>query len=607
MQASRFIRRLTAASCLALAIAGCQPLSVLRSDGGRGDARAEQLARHGDHAGAARALEEAATQSSAARANGLWLAASREWLQAGNTVAAQRTLARLTSPLSVADAQEQARLSAELAILGGQPQRALELLAAASAAEDPAVLATRARALFALGRTADAVHALMARGELLRGPEERLENQRLIVESAAAAAARGHDLRPPPGVDTQLAGWLELGQIRASAAVSPLGTAGRLQAWRARYPAHPANAGLWRELLDTYATQLPDTTQIGLLLPLSGRTAVAGQAVRDGFLTAYYEQPQGTRPVVKVYDVATSDAASAYLAAVGDGAQVIVGPLTREEVANLASMADGRATTLALNYLQDGEVAPRRFYQFALSPEDEARQAARRALADGRASGLALVPATDWGQRVLLAFADELQRGGGTLLAQRTYPSGIADFQDLLTPLLDLRPGPVGAGGRSAPTYRPDAQFIFVAAQPVTGRMIRAQLRFNHATRLPVYATSDVFEPGSRGNTDLEGIIFPDMPWVLAGAGSPVAIVRDEADRVWPGRSPSRSRLFAFGYDAFAVVAELGRRRAPFSNPVTGMTGRLGLDLDGRVRRDLDFAQISGGEPRPLDMRSPTR
>jgi hypothetical protein len=37
------------------------------------------------------------------------------------------------------------------------------------------------------------------------------------------------------------------------------------------------------------------------------------------------------------------------------------------------------------------------------------------------------------------------------------------------------------------------------------------------------------------------------------------------------------------------------------------MTGRLGLDLDGRVRRDLDFAQISGGEPRPLDMRSPTR
>ncbi len=594
-------------SCLALAIAACQPLGVLRPDGGRGDARAEQLTRRGDHAGAARAWEEAAAQAAPARANALWLAAGRAWLQAGNAVAAERALVRLTAPLSPGDANEQARLSAELAILGGQPQRALELLAGAPAPEDVSLLATRARALFALDRSADAIRVLMARGASLHGPEDRLENQRMIVEGAASAAARGGAPRLPAGADATLAGWLELGQIRASAAASPLGTAGRLQAWRARYPAHPANAALWRELLDTYATQLPNTTQIGLLLPLSGRAAVAGQAVRDGFLAAYYEQPQGMRPTVKVHDVAASDTASAYLAAVGDGAQVIVGPLTREEVANLASMADGRATTLALNYLPDGTIAPRRFYQFALSPEDEARQAARRALADGLAAGLALAPATDWGQRVLLAFADELQRGGGTLLAQHAYPAGIADFQDILTQLLDLRPGPPVAGRRSAPIYRPDAQFIFVAAQPVTGRMIRTQLRFNHATRLPVYATSDIFEPGSRGNSDLDGIFFPDMPWVLAGAGSPVAIVRAEADRTWPGRSPSRSRLFAFGYDAFAIVAELGRQRAPFATPVAGLTGRLVLDLNGRVRRELDFAQISAGEPRPVDARMPAR
>ncbi len=577
----------------------------MRPDTGRGDARATQLEQRGDHAAAARAWEEAAARAAPARANALWLAAAGAWLRAANTVAAERALARLAAPLSATDANEQARLSAELAILRGQPQRALELLAAAPAPGDETVMVTRARALFALGRSAEAVRTLMTRGTLLRAPADNLENQRLIVEEAAAAAARGHDLRAPPGADSTLAGWLELGQIRASATASALGTAGRLQAWRARYPAHAANAALWRELLDRYAVQLPDAEQIGLLLPLSGRGAVAGQAVRDGFLTAYYEQPHGTRPAVRVYDVATSDAASAYLTAVLDGAQVVVGPLTREEVASVASMTDGRALTLALNYLPDGVTAPRRFYQFALSPEDEARQAARRALADGWAAGLALVPATDWGQRVLQAFAGELERGGGTLLARHGYAAGTTDFQDILTQLLDLRPGPVVAGGRNVPVFRPDAQFIFIAAQPVTGRMIRTQLRFKHAARLPVYATSDLFEPGSRANMDLEGVVFPDMPWVLGRAGSPTAAVRDAADLAWPGRSPSRSRLFAFGYDAFAIVAELGRPRAPFAAPVAGLTGRLTLDLGGRIRRDLEFAQITGGEPQPLDAPPP--
>ena len=42
-------------------------------------------------------------------------------------------------------------------------------------------------------------------------------------------------------------------------------------------------------------------------------------------------------------------------------------------------------------------------------------------------------------------------------------------------------------------------------------------------------------------------------------------------------------------------------QKAPFANPVAGLTGRLALDLNGRVRRDLDFAQINDGEPQPLD------
>ena len=99
----------------------------------------------------------------------------------------------------------------------------------------------------------------------------------------------------------------------------------------------------------------------------------------------------------------------------------MVGPLTREEVAALATLADGRATTLALNFLPDGVQVPDRFYQYALSPEDEARLAARRIVADGRTSGVALAPQSDWGRRVQAAFAEEFAAAGGQLVDQADY------------------------------------------------------------------------------------------------------------------------------------------------------------------------------------------
>jgi outer membrane PBP1 activator LpoA protein len=137
-----------------------------------------------------------------------------------------------------------------------------------------------------------------------------------------------------------------------------------------------------------------------------------------------------------------------------------------------------------------------------------------------------------------------------------------------------------------------------VAAQSVTGRLIRTQLRFNYASRLPVYATSDIFDPGSRGSPDLEGIVFPDMPWVLDEAG-PAALLRDSMAQTWPERAPARSRLYAFGYDAYTIVAELARRTTPFATPVAGLTGRLVLDPYGRILRELDFAQLRGGHTVP--------
>jgi len=593
--------RLAAALLLAAAMAACQPAPGVRQDTSAGalESRAAQLAERGDHVAAAQAWEQAAVQAAAGpRANGYRLAAAREWIAAGKAAEAGAAIGRLVEPVTPAEARERTRLQAEMAVSAGQPQRALSLLDVPGTSQDAAALATRARALFAMGRPADAVTTLVARERLLARQDDRLANERLIVDSVARSAQRGVDVRPLPGLDPVVAGWLELGRIEAHAAASPVGVGGQLQAWRLRYPAHPANRTLWREMSERLARSVEPSSRIALLLPLSGRSRSAGLAVQDGFLSAYYEQPQGTRPEVRVYDVAASDAPTAYLTAIGDGAQVVVGPLTREEVVNLATMADGRVTTLALNFLPEGTVTPSRFYQFALSPEDEARQAARQAVADGWTTGVALAPSTEWGQRVLAAFNEELVAAGGTLVARDTYSAGTTDFDDIITRLLRLTPAQTPEG-RATRTHRPDAQFIFVAAQPVAGRLIRTQLRFNYAGRLPMYSISDIFEPGSRGNQDLNGVIFPDMPWVL-DAGGPVALLREDFNARWPERAPARSRLYAFGYDAYAIIAEFARRGTPFGTPVPGVTGRLSLDSQGRIHRRLEFARVEDGRAAPL-------
>ena len=158
-------------------------------------------------------------------------------------------------------------------------------------------------------------------------------------------------------------------------------------------------------------TEFPD--QIALLLPLSGRAEAVGVAVRDGFIAAYLEQDPASRPRLKIYDVAADSVAGAYQQAVEDGAGFVVGPLTKEDVAAIVPLSCGPHPGAGAQFPRRLSGYPHNFYQFALLPEDEARIVARRLVADGKLTGVAIVPDGEWGNRVAAAFADELTHLGG--------------------------------------------------------------------------------------------------------------------------------------------------------------------------------------------------
>ena len=138
-----------------------------------------------------------------------------------------------------------------------------------------------------------------------------------------------------------------------------------------------------------------------------------------------------------------------------------------------------------------------------------------------------------------------------------------------------------------------------MAAQPVQGRSLKPALTFHlSAEDLPVYATSEIYEPDATSNTDLDGVIFPDMPSII----SPDEVsseLRANLLKYWPTRARGRARLYAFGFDAYRLVPLL-RATSHSSSVIDGMTGRLSVDDNGKVQRTLEWARVVNGQPQPV-------
>jgi outer membrane PBP1 activator LpoA protein len=580
--------------------------------------QAEKLSRDGDHRGAAQAYEQAAAQAPGELRDRMSLRAAREYVRADQIDQASALLKQVSTTLPGADFALRAAVAAEINLQQQHPEKALaelDRIPQPLPREDASeLLALRARALFAMNRPAAGITTALERERSLNGQDEVRANQRLIWQGLQQSAAGNADFSAPPGASATVAGWLDLGRAALTAARNPFTANNDLAAWRSRYPTHPANSLLNEDVLPNLGVGLAYPPQIGLILPLSGRQQGAGVAVRDGFLAALLQQEQAQRPLVNVYDSAEMGATTAYRRAIAEGAQFVVGPLTKDDVTAIAASGETSVLTLALNQTADESNVPSLMFQFALDPEDEARQVAQRAAADGRMRGLLLLPNNEWGQRVFKAFDTELKTLGGTIAAMRFYDPAARDYSQPITQLLLIDESRARSNALSAtigtrlefePRRRGDAQFVFVGAQPVQGRSLRPALRFHLAEDLPVYATSDIFEPDADANSDLEGVIFPDMPWVI----SPDAVstqLRTALSKHWPVRARGRGRLYAFGFDAYRLVPLLKAGKFGNEHSVPGMTGLLSVDSKGRVHRELDWAQVAGGKPNPLSTAAAT-
>ena len=585
--------------------------SLQKPDVDYGVCTAQQLPERGKHQDAYRQCRDLAMQASGTDRQRYWILAAHALYLGNDMTGAGNILDRIGGSVDAKNWNLWAQVSAKVWLASGQPERALDALDQIDALDAPLLL-LKAQALFQLGRAEEAVLTLLEREARLTTPIEVKENQRSIWNGLKESCAT---LPLAPGVFSDnplVAGWLELGYLACSGRNEPAKLKQKVEAWRLLHPRHPASDVLLQEVLDNLDALMNYPGQIALLLPLTGGKRPEAEAIREGFLAAHFGlQGLPATPRISIYDTGRLSPVEAYRRAIMDGADFVVGPLLKESVTAVAAEAD-QTTTLALNFLPNNRKTPRGFYQFALWSEDEAHQAAERAVAEGRSKAVALAADSDWGRRMLTSFAAELESRDGQLLDSALYDMSSPDFssaiQRAIRGLLLLDESfarherlAVNLGQKLTfePRRREDVDFIFIAANAKNGIRIRPQLKYDGAGNIPTYATSHIFEVGSTNNSDLDGIMFPDIPWLIEPDPTARELQQTLA-QYWAGQADRHSRFYAMGYDTYRLIPFLNGEVRSVLAPVAGMTGHLTIDDNRRIHRTLSWARIERGKLVPL-------
>ena len=608
------LRKLLTVTLLAALIAGCS--SGVRT-GSSADSRlqrqAQSLESSGNYQGAAQLYLQAAAKTTGNDQQALQLQAAASLIRGEDYIGATRLLDELPAAQLGGEVRQHYAINrAAIAIIDQRPVQVLSLLGEVPAS-GPFIAdyrRLRAEAYLQESRFFLSARERVLLDPLLMDQQQQLENQFAIWESLNRLTDTELQTLRTTSPPDPMSGWMELVELTRLYLQQPDALADVIPHWQQRYPNHPARKVFIPELLKSMraAGQAPE--RLALLLPLNGKLADAASAIRDGVFAAYYDTPAASsRPSIQVYDSGATpeDTVAAYQQAITDGTQFIIGPLRKESVHALATLPQLAAPVLALNQIEDTALFNTALYQFGLAPEDEAREVARLAWREGFTRTIALLPDTDWGERVYAAFATEWQQLGGEILEAERYDNSRTDHGKIISSVLKLDDSKarqqqltrhLGTNLEFEPRRRQDVDFVFLVASSRQARLIRPQLRFYRASSLPVYTTSRVYsgQPDASKDADMNGIIFCDMPWTLENSGSSDHL-QQTINASWPGNASRYRRLYALGIDAYRLTPYLGELGNNMFGAYHGVTGNLSLGPRGHINRSLRCAKFSRGLP----------
>jgi hypothetical protein len=374
--------------------------------------------------------------------------------------------------------------------------------------------------------------------------------------------------------DSTEQGWIDL----ALAASNTEHKAQSIEQWRLAYPSHVISAALLAKIaqgpIGTGTDAKPPAStgsfgKIALLLPLKSKIyGSAAQAVQAGFMAAYAADTMTHKPEIQVYETGTPlETELVYKRAIAEGADFIVGPLTKDEV-TLITSAPVQVPTLALNQPYNEVKAQDNLTMLTLSPDIEAKQIASLARNNGLQTAQVVVADSPLAKRIAKAFVTQWQAMEGKITAQIDIPSDASKL-------------PTVKSAAANP-----ADMIFLAADAAHAKRVRPYLDAS----VPTYGTSYLYDgvSGNSQNADLNAIHFVDMPWILMPDSSAFALLRATATKF---SGAELQRLFALGLDAYNILPKL-QGRSGNEALLDGATGKISWGDHGVLVRELPLAQF---------------
>ncbi|MCV2533768.1 penicillin-binding protein activator [Enterobacter wuhouensis] len=384
--------------------------------------------------------------------------------------------------------------------------------------------------------------------------------------------------------------------------------------------------------LTTAQTPAQGTMQNPVTAPTTPATAPPAPTETPAPATAEQPQPQTApaeqQPVAQPQTVATTSAAPGaelkiydtssqpldqVLAQVQkDGASIVVGPLLKNNVEELMKSST-TLNVLALNQPENVQNRANICY-FALSPEDEARDAARHIHEQGKQAPLLLIPRSTLGDRVANAFAQEWQTLGGGVVLQQKFGSaselragvnggaGIALNGSPVSASLPQQQG-VTIGGLTIPAPPTDAQIsgggkvdaAYIVATPEEIAFIKPMIAMRNGSQsgATLYASSRSAQ-GTAGpdfRLEMDGLQYSEIPML---AGSNPALMQQALGAV--RNDYSLARLYAMGVDAWALANHFTQMRQVPGFELNGNTGDLTATQDCVINRKLSWLKYQQGQ-----------
>ncbi len=350
---------------------------------------------------------------------------------------------------------------------------------------------------------------------------------------------------------------------------------------------------------------------VAILLPLSGPHADIGQPMLQAAQLAL--AAPGAPPLIPADTTGSpAGAAAALRGALGQGAGLILGPLTAPETAAVAPVASAAGIPV-LAFTNTTSATRPGVWALGITPGQQVRRLVSYAQGQGRGSFAALLPDTEFGHAMARALSDVANDRGLSQPEIRFHGTGMAAISSGVRDLsaYEQRWGPVQqqikeARAQGTPEGRREAERLTRASVPPpsfdalllgdTGDGL-AEL----ASVLPYYfvtqPTVQVMGPAlwaapASGSSQVRGAWYA-APDPAARAGFAQAFAAK-----YGAPPPGPADL---AYDAASIALALATQGAPgmLTSPTGfgGVDGWLSLLPDGQVRRGLAVFQVAEGGP----------